>query len=172
VNERARVQLVAIGEVHELLEHEGIEHVLFGGWAVDFYAGRVTRDHDDFDLAVWSEDAERIAVLVARAGFTHSPLPDEDGGTGYERGPVRVELTLLVRGEDGSARIRLRAGDVAWVERGLNGELLELDGTACHALGYAALVRTKSADRDDLRDRAKDVSDLTRLRGVEVDPPS
>jgi hypothetical protein len=70
---RAVAQLAALADVHELLTRNGIEYWLFGGWAVDFYAGTVTRPHDDVEVA--------------------APEPDEDGGTGYEReGDERGEL--------------------------------------------------------------------------------
>ena len=55
----ATAQLVALGRVHELLQREGIEYWLFGGWAVDFYVGSVTRPHDDIDIAVWRSPARR-----------------------------------------------------------------------------------------------------------------
>lgn len=43
LDKNATQQLLAIGELHESLEQEGLEHWLFGGWAVDFHAGRVIR---------------------------------------------------------------------------------------------------------------------------------
>ena len=49
-------QLAALAGIHELLEEEEIDYWLFGGWAVDFRAGVVTRAHDDLDLAVWQKD--------------------------------------------------------------------------------------------------------------------
>jgi hypothetical protein len=36
-------QLVALARVHELLVRHRIEYWLFGGWAVDFHAGAITR---------------------------------------------------------------------------------------------------------------------------------
>jgi hypothetical protein len=33
-----------------LAEHD-IAYWLFGGWAVDFHAGQVTREHGDIDIA-------------------------------------------------------------------------------------------------------------------------
>ena len=42
----------------------GIAYWLFGGWAVDFYAGRITRPHVDVDIAVWLDDVPRIAALL------------------------------------------------------------------------------------------------------------
>jgi len=49
-------QLAGLAGLHELLERHAIEYWLFGGWAVDFHAGSVTRAHDDLDLAVWPRD--------------------------------------------------------------------------------------------------------------------
>ncbi len=44
-------QLSALGEVTAQLDREQIAYWLFGGWGVDFHAGRITRLHDDVDLA-------------------------------------------------------------------------------------------------------------------------
>jgi hypothetical protein len=49
-------QLAALGSICDLFDREGIEYWLFGGWAVDFHAGRSSRAHDDLDLAVWARD--------------------------------------------------------------------------------------------------------------------
>ena len=59
--ERTLQQLSALARVSDLLDRAGVAYWLFGGWAVDFYAGSVTRAHDDLDLAVWLDDVPRIA---------------------------------------------------------------------------------------------------------------
>ena len=41
-------------------------------WAVDFHAGKVTRPHDDLDVAVWSHDGERAHELLTAAGWRHT----------------------------------------------------------------------------------------------------
>jgi hypothetical protein len=99
-----------LAQVHELLERHGIEYWLFGGWAVDFHAGSVTRPHDDLDIAVWLKDHSRIAALLAADGWKHAPEEGEDGYTGYERGPVRLELAFLARGEKDQVYTPLREG--------------------------------------------------------------
>src|SRR5207244_9893525 len=95
-------QLSALGRLDALFEEARIAYWLFGGWAVDFHAGSVTRAHDDVDVAVWLEDLPRITALLEADGWRHAPSEDEDGGTGYERGAVRLELTFLVRNSEGS----------------------------------------------------------------------
>jgi aminoglycoside-2''-adenylyltransferase len=139
----------------------GVDYRLFGGWAVDFHAGWVTRVHDDVDIAVWLADRDRIAELLARDGWTHAPEPDEDGGTGYKRDGVRLELTFLVL-EDGAVKIPLRAGRVAWPDAARD-ELVTLEGVTARVQPLDVLRRTKASPREDEGDATKDRADLATL---------
>jgi hypothetical protein len=161
--ERTDAQLAVLGELADRFEREGIEYSLFGGWAVDFHAGAVTRPHDDVDLAVWADDHGRIAELLEESGWRHAPEPDEDGGTGYERDGVRVELTFLVRDADGRACVRVDAGDFPFAGGTLATQLLELGGRRCRVVGRQVLVAMKSGSRGDPGDQAKDAIDLATL---------
>jgi hypothetical protein len=76
-------QLSSLAETHELFTRSGVDYWLFGGWAVDFHVGSITRSHDDIDIAVWLDDHERIDGLLEAEGWRHAPKPGEDGGTGY-----------------------------------------------------------------------------------------
>jgi Aminoglycoside-2''-adenylyltransferase len=163
VDDRTRAQLSALGEVAGRLWRDGIEYWLFGGWAVDFHAATVTRPHDDVDLAVWAQDHDRIAKLLRGSGWSHAPEPDEDGGTGYERDGVRVELTFLVRDAGGRVCIRLNAGDFPFAGGAFAGDELELDGVRCSVVERKALIAMKSGRRDDPGDQAKDAIDLATL---------
>jgi hypothetical protein len=156
-------QLAALGELDEQLGRAGIEYWLFGGWAVDFHAGGVTRPHDDVDLAVWAVDHERIAALLAASGWGHAPEPHEDGGTGYERDGVRVELTFLVRDADRRVCIRLDAGDFQFAGGAFGSEVLELGAVRCRVVERKALVAMKSGRRGEPDDEAKDAIDLAKL---------
>jgi len=140
-----------------------IDGLLFGGWAVDFHVGRLTREHEDIDFAVWAIETNRIERLLETAGWEHAPEVDEDGGTGYLRDGVRLELTFLVRAEDGSIRIPLRRGEMAFAGGSIGDVVLELDGRRCRVLDAAALTKTKSAVRDEEDDQAKDAADLAAL---------
>jgi hypothetical protein len=140
--------------VHELLTRNGIEYWLFGGWAVDFYAGTVTRPHDDVDVAVWLADQERIAALLTREGWAHAPEPVEDGGTGYEREGVRLELTFLVRDGDTSA---FRSKPARALAGAFGDERGELEGVRARLIALDALKRGKSAPRDEPGEAAKTV---------------
>ena len=158
-----RHQLAAIAKTHELLTRSGIDYWLFGGWAVDFHAGSITRSHDDIDVAVWLDDHDRIALLLSTEGWKHAAEPDEDGGTGYERDAVRLELTFLVTGDGGEVYIPLRAGRALWSNEPLGADFGELSGVRTRVLGLAALKRSKARFRDDPAEAAKDRADFATL---------
>lgn len=161
-------QLSALARVAGLFGEEGIDYWLFGGWAVDFYAGSVTRAHDDLDMAVWLDDLPRIAALLEAEGWRHAPDEGEDGGTGYEQGAVRLELTYLVRGDDGGTYTPMSHGQARWSDEALADDVRELNGVRARLIALAPLTRGKSSPRDDPDEAAKDRADfrgLSRLGG-------
>lgn len=164
IEKQASLQLSALAEVSESLQKTNIDYWLFGGWAVDFYVGSITRLHDDIDLAVWLVDVPQIEKLLLMNGWLHAPSYDEDGGTGFERGGVRLELTYLVRGDDGLASIPFRSGPVAWLGKDdLADDIGELRGVQSRLIGFESLLHGKSTPRDDLEDAAKDRADFSHL---------
>jgi len=159
-------QLGALADVAARLDEADIEHWLFGGWAVDFYAGRMTRPHFDVDLAVWLDEVPRIAAVLRESGWRHAPDPEEDGGTGYERDGVRLELTFLVRRSDGNVVTPLREFEATWPEGAFASDERELRGVRARLLSLDALTSGKSSPRDDAGDAAKDRADFDVLSGL------
>jgi dihydrofolate reductase len=159
-------QLGALAGVASDLERAGIEHWLFGGWAVDFYAGRITRPHSDVDVAVWLADLPRIAELLVGRGWVHAPQPGEDGGTGYERDGVRLELTFLLRDASGRVLTPLDAGDAVWPDEALGHDVRELACVRARLVGLDALRRAKATKRDTPDEDAANTADLAVLNGL------
>jgi dihydrofolate reductase len=159
-------QLAALAAVDELFERAGLAYWLFAGWAVDFHAGSITRPHSDVDIAVWLDDRPKIAALLEEDGWRHAPEPDEDGGTGYERAGVRVELTFLVRGDGGRVVTPLRTFEAVWPEDAFGEAVGELEGVRAHLIGREALARVKSTPRDDPTEAARDRADFEVLSGL------
>ncbi len=155
-------QLSALARVTAFAEQAGIDYWLFGGWAVDFYAGSITRAHDDLDLAVWLEDVPRIGRFLLEDGWRHAPAEDEDGGTGYECGAVRLEITYLVR-EGGRVVTPLREGRAVWPDGAFGEDIRELRGVRSRLVALTPLEQMKSAARDDAAEAAKDRADLEAL---------
>ena len=79
----AEEQLVAIASLSRALDQKAIDYWRFGGWAVDFWVGRVTREHDDIDVAAWRNDYDAIGTALKAVGWRHTPVPDEVVGTRY-----------------------------------------------------------------------------------------
>jgi len=165
MNELAKVseQLAALAELHRSLDAHGISYWLFGGWAVDFHVGRVTRTHDDLDIAVWLADGDRFAELLASQGWTHTPEAGEDGYTVHARDGVRLEVAFLVRDERGSVYTPIRDGRAEWPGEAFGDELAVLRSVQARVIGRGALIAEKSVVRDDASTAAKDVFDLASL---------
>ncbi len=160
---REDAQLAALASIHEVLGGRGLDYWLFGGWAVDFHAGNVSRPHDDLDLAVWSKDYEAIAALLTADGWRHAPEEGEDGFTGYERGDVRLELAFLARDADGVVYTPLEEGRGTWPEGSFGDDVAELGGVHARVISLDALKVDKSTVHDDPRVAAKDRADRATL---------
>jgi hypothetical protein len=156
-------QLAALARLHHLFEQRGIDHWLFGGWAVDFHVGAVTRSHDDLDIAIWLADRPAIAGLLEGEGWQHTPSADEDGYTTYAQGSVRLDLAFLERGESGLVYTPLRAGRASWPEGAFGNDVSELGGTRARIVTLGALRADKSQRHDDPAVNAKDRADLAAL---------
>jgi hypothetical protein len=161
-------QLAALARIHELLEGQGIDYWLFGGWAVDFHAGAVTRTHDDLDVAVWEEDHVRVAALLRADGWRHAPEAGEDGYTGYRRDAVKLEVAFLARSETGQVYTPLRGGGRGeWPNGAFGEDLAELEGVTARVLNLSALRTDKAAEHDDPIVAAKDHADLRTLSRID-----
>lgn len=156
-------QLAVLAELDGVLRRQDVRYWLFGGWAVDFHVGRITRPHADIDLAVWVGDRDRVAELLAARGWVHRPEAGEDGYTGYERGAVRLELAFLARDEGGEVYTPVQDGRARWPAATFGDDVTELHGVRACVVGRGALVTEKSTDRADPATAAKDRADVASL---------
>jgi lincosamide nucleotidyltransferase A/C/D/E len=63
-------------EIVGLLNDQGIEVILDGGWAVDALLGHQSRPHEDLDVAVFHEDVPAIRALLEDLGYLVVPRDD------------------------------------------------------------------------------------------------
>jgi lincosamide nucleotidyltransferase A/C/D/E len=164
----ANTQLQTIGWLHSHFAEHGIDYWLFGGWAVDFHAGQVTRRHEDVDLAVWQADLPRIRADLEANGWTHAPEEGEDGYTGYERDGLRLELAFLTSDEAGTYT-PLVQGRGEWPSGSFVGHEAELGGVRARVVGLDSLIEDKGGPREDATVLAKDRADLAVLTGLRTD---
>jgi hypothetical protein len=151
------LQLAAIGRLGAMFEREGIDYWIFGGWAVDFHAGRVTRDHADIDVAISHADLDAVHRLLVADGWAHTPAPEQDGYTSYTRDGVHIDLAFLGNNDQ-------EAGD--WPPGSFGSDIRELAGTRAHLVSLSSLIVDKSQARDDAMTQTKDAADIAALRSV------
>jgi lincosamide nucleotidyltransferase A/C/D/E len=155
--------LAAIAEIDQLFRRHEVAYWLFGGWAVDFHAGRVTREHGDIDIAIWSEDRERMAALLSDRAWVHRPEVGEDGYTRYERNGIRLEVAFLARDERGHVYTPLRDGRGEWPADSFGDEVAQLRGVRARVIGRESLIADKSIVRSDAVTATKDRADIASL---------
>ena len=160
---QASGQLAALAELHDLFQSHDVHYWMFGGWAVDFHAGRVTRAHDDLDIAVWWSERDRVAALLESHAWTHVPEVGEDGYTRYERSAVRLEVAFLARDDDERVYTPLRDGRGEWPDESFGDDTMELLGVRARVIRLGALISDKSVAREDPSTTAKDRADLRSL---------
>lgn len=138
---------------------------MFGGWAVDFHVGAVTRPHGDVDLAIWADDLERVSALLGADGWVHTPDDAEPGSTAFARGTVRVELAFLARDEAGGEPYTPigEGGRAAWAPGAFGQDIRTLAGVRARVLALPALREEKTGRRDDAVAEAKDRQDRATL---------
>jgi len=156
-----RNHLAVLTWIDALFERYGIQYWLFGGWAVDFHAGAVTRSHDDIDVAVWALDVSRAFTLLEERGWTR--VAEHDGYTVYEHDGVRLELVPLARDEYGIVYTPLREGRAFWPESTFGKDVGELDERRIRVISLAALRAEKSETFSDPNVEAKNAADLATL---------
>lgn len=156
-------QLAALADLDHTLQRHAVAYWLFGGWAVDFHAGRVTREHADIDIAVWTADGPRLSMLLREAGWMHRPETDKDGYTCYERGGVRLEVAWLARDEAGHVYTPLRSGRGEWPKDSFGDEVAQFGGLRARVMNREAVIADKSVLRMDAEAAAKDRVDVATL---------
>lgn len=167
-------QLAMIAEITAALSAEGIAHWLFGGWGLDFLAGRITRPHDDIDFFVWDAEFDRAVAALEPLGYTLRP--EASGEFFHESGFVRksglyVELARLVRRADGAICTPGRYLDWPWPARSFEGPPLifrgiEVPGWDAHGHWHIKLGFSRHGSKDPLRPQDEaDIAVLTALTG-------
>ena len=146
----------------------GIDYWLFGGWAVDFWVGEVTRPHGDVDVVVWRSDEAAIGTALASAGCEHAPTAEDVVGTRYHLGTAHVELTFVERGAAGEVVVPLPTGPVTWSPRPFGDVRAELLGVSARTIPRSVLLDGKSRAREGVAESEKDRADFEALsRSVE-----
>lgn len=156
------MQLEAIARLDQALDEQQIPYWVFGGWAVDFWVGRVTRPHGDIDVVAWRADYDRVLDALTAEGFEHTPVQDEVVGTRYRWRRAEVEFTFVETTDGADVVIPIPGQPIRWSSEPLGVVHKELGGVACRTIPLQLLVAGKSPSGASERTE-KDQADLAAL---------
>ena len=162
---RAAEQLAAIESLDQALRAAGLDYWLFGGWAVDFWVGRVTRDHDDIDAAAWRRDYDKIRAALLSVGWRHTPLETDVVGTRYRWRSSELELTF-VEDRDGTVVVPIPEHEIVWTEEPFGDDERSLSDVRARVIPLELLRDGKRRAREAPAEAAKDVADHAVLADV------
>ncbi|MFJ9341460.1 nucleotidyltransferase domain-containing protein [Streptomyces sp. NPDC101733] len=97
---RSPRQLGMIGEVRAVVAELGTEVWLRGGWAVDFWLGEVTREHEDVDWFAWARDARALRERLVALGY--EVLRADAQQVDLARDGEELSFALVARGAGGA----------------------------------------------------------------------
>ena len=145
------------------LRAAGIDYWLFGGGAVEFWVGRITRDHDDTDAAAWRQDHDRIREAMLSAGWRHTPVENEVVGTRYAWQPSELEFTFVEARGGGEIVIPFPAHEIIRTVEAFGEERRSLHGVQARVIPLELLLEGKQRPREAPDEAAKDVADCAAL---------
>ena len=59
-----------LSETQQLLKEANFDWAFCGGWAIDLFLGKQTREHSDIDICVFSETRSDVITFMTRPGWT------------------------------------------------------------------------------------------------------
>lgn len=162
---RVRRQLGMIAEVRGL----GVEVWLRGGWAMDFWLGEVTRDHEDVDWFAWARDAPVLRERLGALGYEDQRADDQQ--LDLVRDGEELSFALVTR--DPAGRVVVAGGPWAgtpWPAGMLDeAEPGRLGGVECPVVSPAAQIEIKRMMPvwvPGRPRRPKDAEDVARLEAA------
>ncbi len=165
--EATQVQLKLIAEVTSLLTAATIPHWLFGGWAVDFLVGEVTRPHSDVEFAVWRSDFSSVRSLLERRGYTEQAGDSSPEAVNLRKSGQVVRFIFIERNQRGEVITPGPWSDWPWPEGSFGGVRGRLGSIELPVVSIQGQIDTKENYHRHPAGgplRPKDRADLEHLR--------
>ena len=160
-------QLRIIREISGAFTRAAIEHWLFGGWAVDFAVGEMTRPHGDVDFVVWERDRLRVTGQLTLLGYRVRGSKHPAHQLNWEKSGTAVQINLITRTADGAILSPGSFSDWPWLAGSFGhhrGRLADVDVPIVSPAGQLEAKENfpKHPAGRPLRD--KDIHDIRQLR--------
>jgi hypothetical protein len=141
-------------ELIEAFENNGVQYVLVGGYAVNYYG--YVRSTQDIDFLVMPspENARNVMKALAEFGFGGAGIPQEyfeREGTAVHLGvePNRIDLLTHLKGVSNDTVFR-------------NKQRVELSGILLNIIAYSDLLAAKRHS-----ERPRDLADVDELEKID-----
>jgi hypothetical protein len=160
------MQLQVIGEVTSLLQAAALPHWLFGGWAIDFQLGEITRAHDDVEFLVWEHDVPHMTTLLVQHEYEKYTGGIVDEMAIFFKHAQKLELDFLTHNAHGQVVVAGRWSDWWWTEGALDAPPSTLAGITCPVISAEGLLAVKqgyAAHPAGAPLREKDITDIQQL---------
>lgn len=165
-------QLTLIREITTALSQAGVPHWLFGGWAVDFFVGGLTRPHQDVEFIVWQHDLSRLRSLLEERGYR--PAFSREDAAAWWSGDTLVEFDFIERDDQGRIVTPGPWKDWPWPAETFSAPPGRLGEVVCPLVSGMAQLETKEGYRRHpagAPPRPKDLADIAHLRRVLAERP-
>jgi hypothetical protein len=139
VNDARAIQLRLIEEIGDILATMQVRWWLFGGWAVDFHLGSVSREHGDIEFYIWSVDADRVSRAFLGARFTPQEISYPDEAIEFTKDGQLICAVLLADTAEGIV-IPGRWTDWPWPGDAFDGPPGRIGGLAVPVVTVEALL--------------------------------
>lgn len=160
----------AIVELVDLIEGNGIEVWLDGGWGIDALVGVQSRTHKDADFVVRVDDVSRLQAILGNRGFTTlGGLPPDSLILRDDHG-LQVDVHAVVFDSEGNGLYRMENAKI-WVfpAEGFSGRGV-VDGRIVHCLSPTVQVLCHSQGYVLTEKDVRDMRLLEERFGVELPP--
>jgi hypothetical protein len=167
MDQSALAQLDIIREISDALTCAGIDHWLFGGWAVDFAVGGMTRPHRDVDFVIWEGDLPRATGRLRWLGYRARSSKHPRHQLNWGKSGTEVQINLITKTADGSIISPGTFSDWPWCEGSFGkhrGRIGDLDVPIVSPAGQLESKENFPKHPAGQPLRAKDLHDIKQLR--------
>ena len=164
---QAHTHLNLIAQIGDAFAKAGVSWWLYGGWAMDFHAGRVTRPHIDIEFFVNIEEAAIAMTALMESGFLAPSGLHPDEGQPFLKDGVELGMWYLQRRPDGSTTVPGRWSDWPFPAHSFDGGPGKISNVVAPVMSLDGLLDMKerfAVHPHGAPLRPKDESDIEFLR--------
>jgi hypothetical protein len=160
-------QLKVIKEVKNILEGLNVPYWIFGGWAVDFAAGRITRDRGDIDLVIWHSDRGIVLDRLGLKGFVPEKSERPAHQIELSRFGLHLKINLIEAASDGTIVCPSDFSDWPWLRGSFASDIGAIGELGVRIVSPSGQLEAKDGfprHRLGAPHRYKDIHDIAILK--------